>query len=137
MKTLTVSLDVLSYSLTLDDLIRMFGPTSSLDSFSRGDIGPLGRVRQYSLLRFESAADDGAPCDEHIATLKTDIDRIDAWIERAGGSEVDLLLNIGVFFTTADGSVTFSAVALRNTTTPLGISVSAYPVGESCTEKEK
>ncbi len=134
MKTLTVSLDVLSYSLPLEDLIRMFGPTSSSDSFSRGDIGPLGKSRKYSLLRFESTADDGAPCDEHIATLKTDIDRVDTWLKREGGSEVSLLLNIGVFFTTANGSVTFSAVALRNTTTPLDISVSAYPVGDSCTE---
>jgi len=131
MKHLIVSLDLMSDSLTLDDLSRIFGSSPSEDSFSRGDIGPLSRIRTYSLLRFELSADEGAACEEHLATLKTDIARIDAHLDRLGSVDVSLLLNIGVFFTTANGSVEFAPVTLRNETTPLRISVTAYPVADA------
>lgn len=132
MKRLFVSLDVMSNSLTLNELIRTFGVSQSRDSFSRGDAGFLGKTRTYSLLRFESSADEGATCEEHIATLKTDIDRIDAHLDGFLDLDVSLLLNIGVFFTTANGSVDFAAITLSNAKIPLRISVSAYPVADAC-----
>jgi hypothetical protein len=131
MTRLLVSLDVMSDSLTLEELTRNFGFSLSENSFSRGEIDDLGRTRKYSLLRFESPADEGATCDEHIATLKTDIDRIDAQLDRLGRVDVSLLLNIGVLFTTAYGSVEFATVILRNASTPLRVSNSACPVADS------
>lgn len=134
MKHFLVSLDVMSSSLSLNELTQAFGSSSSPDSFNLGDTDNVGRIRKYSLLRFESSADESALCEEHIATLKTDIERIDAHLEQAGKIDISLLLNIGCFFTTANGSAEFTAVTLRNSTTPLRISVTAYPLEDSCSD---
>jgi hypothetical protein len=130
MARLLVSLDVMSDSLTLEELTRVFGLSLSQNSFSLGEIDDIGRVYKYSLLRFESSAGDDATCDEHIANLKPEIDRIDARLDRIGGIDVNLLLNVGLLFADAYGSVEFAPVALRTATVPLRISVSAYPVGD-------
>jgi hypothetical protein len=134
MKRLLVSLDVMSDSLTLDELMRTFGFSESVSSFSKGDVNTLGRIRRRSLLRFESSAGDDAGCDDHIATLMTDLYRIDACLATLGTTEVSVWLNIGLLFSTADGSVDFAAITLSNAKVPLRISVSAYPVAESCNE---
>jgi hypothetical protein len=134
MTRLLVSLDVMSDSLTLDELMRTFGFSESVSSFSKG-VNALGRTRRRSLLRFESSAGDDAACDDHIATLMTDLYRIDACLATLGTTEVSVWLNIGLLFSTADGSVDFAAITLSNAKVPLRISVSAYPVAESCNDE--
>jgi hypothetical protein len=131
MKRLLVSLDITSASLTLEELVATFGVSQSENSFSRGDIDDLGRTRRYSLLRFESSAADAATCDEHIATLQAGINRIDDHLEIVASVDINLLLNIAILFTTADGSVDFTAIRLRNRTVPLRLSVTAYPLAGS------
>jgi hypothetical protein len=108
-------------------LLGMFGLSQSENSFSCGDIDDLGRVRQYSLLRFESSAAGAATCDEHIATLHADIDRVADHLEEVSNADINLLLNIAILFTTASGSVEFASVNFKNQLVPLRISVSAYP----------
>src|SRR5258708_40204255 len=103
MKRLLVSLDVMSDSLSLDELALAFGSSTSVNSFSRGTTDDLGRIRRYSLLRFESSADEGATCEEHIAALKMDIDRIDTHLTVSGTVDASLLLNIGILSTRAEG----------------------------------
>lgn len=134
MARLLVSLDVMSDSLTLKELTRTFGLSLSQNSFSVGEIDDRGKVYKYSLLRFESNAGDNASCDEHFADLKPEIDRVDARLGSLGMIDVNLLLNVGLLFTEAYGSIEFAPVVLRTTRVPLRISVSAYPVGGACSD---
>jgi hypothetical protein len=131
MTDLIVSLDVISNSLSLSVLIEMFGASTSSGSFTQGELSPRGTPRKCSLLRFESSAAESATCEEHIATLRCDLERIAARLEGRENIDITLLLNIGLFFATANGSVDFESLRLRSAHVPLRISVTAYPVSEA------
>lgn len=70
MKQFLVSLDVVSSTLTLEELTAAIGASPGSASHSVGSARPGGRTRRYSVWRLPSEAGEGASLAEHCQWLR-------------------------------------------------------------------
>lgn len=96
MKQFLVSVDVLSSTLTFDELSAAIGSSPGSASHSVGNLGPRGRVRQDTVWRLPSEAGEGASLAEHCRWLRERAGRIGLLDGSSLPDGVRGLLNVAV-----------------------------------------
>ncbi len=131
-KRFVVSLDLFSSSRSLVDLRMLFDENGSVDSFDRDDLSVPKGVQRYSLLRIPSSEPDSETPNTHVASLHAAITKIAKILQESSPKDVRAVLNVAVFFDTANASFDLSASLQSNLAMPIDISISIYPVEVEC-----
>lgn len=131
MKTLAVSIDLLTKEMDLSEISRILGVPSSNSSHNKGDRRPIDRVWEMAVWRYESGLEETRPLDEHVEHLLRTV--VPAIIREGANLPADrtVLLNIGVFFRTPAAGVAISADHLKRLgDANIGLDLTTYPCSD-------
>lgn len=128
MKTLAVSLDVMTRLCRLSELERALDVPGDHGSHDIGSVGVLNRrIREESLWRMFSSVPEDASIDDHLTSL---VDRYPPgkFALRSLPLDADVSLAVGVFFSSAMCTVIFSRQLLEVVNSyGARLWISAYP----------
>lgn len=131
MRSFSVSLDVLSSDLRLEELTAKLGLKPSPDAHDLGS--PRGRDATWpvTVWRLSSEEPESAPLEQHCESVLTRA-RSAGLLEAVSTLEnVEVVLNVAVFFDTASCTVAFPDSCLRMACEHrIRLEVSCYPVAE-------
>lgn len=131
MRSFSVSLDVLSADLTLEELTAKLGLKPSPDAHGLGSPRGRGATWQVTVWRLSSEEPESASLEEHCGSVLARAGSAGVLQAASALENVQAVLNVGVFFYTASCTVTFPDFCLRTVCEHrVRLEVSCYPVAE-------